>query len=346
MTTVESTIRTPSSGRWTPTLWLLFGSLLVTALWFRPAENKSRGSGTIPAAGGAEIAHMTVVHNSFASQAPLDILFIHHSCGGQLLADYGPDLGTNCIYQTHPNGGGLRTRLEKRGYAVHEASYGSKLGDRTDLFDWLPKFRNQMDHILACDCQDGRQPDGRKNRIVVFKSCYPNNSFSGEGKPPGNPSGPELTLWNAKATYRELLKEFQARPGVLFVCMTAPPLAPKAKPEAAWKRVARSMLQGASATSKRQQSARLAREFNDWLASEDGWLKESGVTNVAVFNYFAILTDSNQSGLSVYPTNDGFDSHPSRQGNEKAAEAFVLFLENAAVRAGLTLAPAPTAALE
>ena len=53
---------------------------------------------------------------------PLDLVFIHHSCGGHLLASAGPDDGTNCIYTTHPNGGGLRARLEGGSYRVHEAS--------------------------------------------------------------------------------------------------------------------------------------------------------------------------------------------------------------------------------
>src|ERR1700722_6960620 len=89
-----------------------------------------------------------------APKQPLSLLFIHHSCGGQLLAAAGPDKGTSCIYQTHPNGGGLRSRLEQAAYAVHESSYKSRVGDKTDIFDWPSKFRSQMDQILSCDFQD------------------------------------------------------------------------------------------------------------------------------------------------------------------------------------------------
>jgi hypothetical protein len=57
------------------------------------------------------------------------LLFIHHSCGGQLLCDRGPAVETSrCVYTSHPNGGGLRGKLTEAGYQVSEASYGSKLG--------------------------------------------------------------------------------------------------------------------------------------------------------------------------------------------------------------------------
>ncbi|MHC4861700.1 MAG: hypothetical protein ACYTDY_16595, partial [Planctomycetota bacterium] len=81
----------------------------------------------------------------------ISLVFLHHSCGGQLLADAGEEAGRDCIYESHPNGGGLRRRLKEAGYEVHEASYGSRIGARTDVFDWLPKFRGEMDAVLACE---------------------------------------------------------------------------------------------------------------------------------------------------------------------------------------------------
>jgi hypothetical protein len=84
-------------------------------------------------------------------------------------------------------------------------------------------------------------------------------------------------------------------------------------------------------------SARLAREFNNWLAGKDGWLKDSTLTNVVVFDYYDVLTQHGASNWSRYPTGDGFDSHPSREGNQMAAKAFVPFLNRAVHRAGLSL---------
>ena len=271
-------------------------------------------------------------YSDAAPKQPLHLLFIHHSCGGQLLAAPGTEVGTNCIYLTHPNGGGWRALLERNSCIVHEASYGSRIGENTDIFDWLPKFRSEMDEILACDFQDVRYTNGFRNNIVVFKSCFPNNDFKSEGRPPGNAAGPDLTVWNARAAYAALLDEFGKHPDVLFVCVTAPPLAPKPPPQPLWKLLAK---KAAGRSDNLVASARLAREFNHWLSGQDGWLKDSELTNVAVFDYYDILTDHGASDLSRYPTDDGHDSHPSREGNVKAAEAFVPFLNRAVRRCGI-----------
>jgi hypothetical protein len=268
-----------------------------------------------------------------APERPMDLLFIHHSCGGQLLAAPGADQETNCIYVASPNGGGLRSRLEQNSYRVHEVSYGSRLGEKTDLFDWLPKFRNEMDQILVCDRQDTSYADGRRNQIVVFKSCFPNSAFTGEGELPGNPAGPELTLANAKASFSALLAEFRKYPHVLFVSLTAPPIAHKNQPQPLWRHLVNSVRGNKQNPAA---SARIARQFNNWLTDQDGWLKDSNLTNVVVFDYYDILTGYGKSDLSVYPTGDGWDSHPSQEGNAKAAEAFIPFLNRAVRRAGLS----------
>jgi hypothetical protein len=283
--------------------------------------------------------------SAFSVQAPekaLDLLFIHHSCGGQLLAAFGPSVGQNCILNSDSNGGGLRALLEQNRYRVHEASYGSRIGQNTDIFDWLPKFHNQMDEILLCNVQDVAYADGRRNQIVMFKPCFPNNAFRAEGAAPGDAGGPELTVWNAKATYSALLHEFSKQPHVLFVCLTAPPLAPGKESQPLWRKVAREAK--AIVTGNHfdlAESGRLARQFNNWLADTNGWLKEYSLKNVVVFDYYDILTDHGRSNLSRYSTWDGADSHPSREGNEKVAKDFVPFLNQAVRRADVSASPAP-----
>ena len=155
---------------------------------------------------------------------PLDLVFLHHSIGGQWLAQPGPEDGDNCLYQTHPNGGGLRKALEAQGYIVHEASFGSRVAEDTDFVHWPPKFRERMDEILTCRRQDDPLPDGQRNRVVMFKSCYPNSGFIREGIPPGKADSPEKTVENAKAVYAALLEEFARHPDVLYLSATAPPL--------------------------------------------------------------------------------------------------------------------------
>jgi hypothetical protein len=276
---------------------------------------------------------------------PLDLLFIHHSTGGQWLADPGPGeelVPRTCIYKTHPNGGGLRKALEEQGYTVNEAGYRSQIGQDTDTIHWPPKFRDQMEQILTCQRQDTPLPGERRNRIVMFKSCYPNNWFLSPGTPPGRADGPErierklsrsrsTTVANAKAAYSALLGYFKQHPDVLFVCVTIPPLAPKIEPEPLWKAAARRIL----GKQRSVHSGRLAREFNNWLKARDGWLKDYPHPNVVVFDYYDILTREGESDWSKYPTGDGSDSHPSSEGQRIATAKFIPFLNRAVRRAGL-----------
>lgn len=268
---------------------------------------------------------------------PLNVLFIHHSIGGSLLAAEGPQKGDKAaqnIWETHPSGGGLRDKLAAQGYSVHEASYGSAVGEDTDLFHWPGKFATQMETILALELQDERLPEGQKNHVVMFKSCFPNNLFTGEGSAPGNAAGPELTVWNAKASLNAVLRELEKHPETLFVYLTAPPVAPKPEPMPLYRVLVR-LLKGRVEPEWTGKQASWAREFNTWVVSKDGWLKDYTKNNVAVFDYYDVLTEHGASNLSRYATGDGDDSHPSAKGNRAAAEAFVPFINRAVRRAGL-----------
>lgn len=271
-------------------------------------------------------------------QRQIQLLFLHHSCGGALLADPGETIEQvpgACIWQSHPQGGGLRKKLAEDGYKVAEASYLSLLGDDTDLFDWLPKFQRHMAAIQKCAGQDETYPDGERNEVIVFKSCFPNNLFVGSGEPEGDPAGPELTVSNAKAAFRALLGELGKHPDTLFVYLTAPPMAPKLTPRRLY-RVLLDLLRGRGrAEARYAQAAEYARQFNDWLKGEEGWLRDYSGRNVVVFDYFDVLTGDGASNYSKFATEDGFDSHPNREGNVKAAERFRLFLNRSVRRSGL-----------
>ena len=266
----------------------------------------------------------------------LRLLFIHHSCGGQWLAPLGDNKGESCIYETATNGGLLRDRLRENNYEVHEASYDSQIGDKTDIFDWPAKFRDHMQQVLTCDRQDTFYQDGRQNEIVMFKSCFPNSVFVGQGTAPGDPDGPALTVENAKAAYRALLPEFQKQPGVLFVAVTAPPVVAPSVPLVKW--VIKRLLGKPSLAA----SGPLARQFNNWLKdSKTGWLSEYPGTNVVVFDLYDVLTDLGASDFSRYPSGpEQDDNHPASAGNQKATELFVPFLNRAVRRAGLDKPPA------
>jgi hypothetical protein len=257
-----------------------------------------------------------------------DLLFIHHSCGGMLLADPGEKIdgakgsGERCIYGAHPLGGGLRTLLNNAGYQVNELSYESKLGEDTDIEHWRGKFADHMDELLRTGRQDDLLPEGESNKIVVFKSCYPNNDYVGEGVEPGDPDSPVRTIANSKAAYKALLPLFKEHPEVLFIALTPPPRA-EPKPNCFKDRIV-------FLFKKKSKNADYARVFNSWLAAgNDGWLEGYETGNVFVFDYYDILTNNGQSNWSRYPTKGGFNSHPSVTGNQKAARAFLPFLERA-----------------
>jgi hypothetical protein len=317
--------------------WIvLLGGAALAGAMFIPVGG---GSAAADAARAPARATDAIDLSTFSDQKPtqpLALVVIHHSCGGQMLAAPGPEMeSAKCVYDAHPNGGGLRKLLEEQGYAVHEASYGSEIGDKTDLFDWPPKFQTKMDKILRVKRNDELLPEGQINQVVVFKSCFPNNEFVGQGTPPGNPAGPELTVANAKAALSAVLPELEKHPKTLFLYVTAPANAPNAPPEPAWRWLAKTVLGKAHNREVVAKQAALARDFNQWVVSKDGWLKDYRLKNVAVFDYYGALTDG-RSGLSAYATDAGRDSHPSREGNERAAKQLVPLLNRAVRRAGLS----------
>jgi hypothetical protein len=103
------------------------------------------------------------------------------------------------------------------------------------------------------------------------------------------------------------------RPDKLFVVITAPPL-------------------------QDSTHARNARAFNNWLVHD--WLSSYGGRNVAVFDFYNVLTDpknhhrfgngsvehvADRGGNTLhYPSNG--DDHPSRAGNRKATAEFIPLL--------------------
>ena len=216
-------------------------------------------------------------------------------------------------------------------YIVHEASYGSVIGEETDVCHWNRKFRDHMGDILITRQQDEKFTDGTRNRVVVFKSCFPNSWMTSEGKVPGDPDSCEKTTANYKAVYNNLLLYFRNQPDTLFVVLTAPPLV---KPELYTKgRILEVFKTIAGRPDTVEKIGRRARSFNNWLKDvKSGWLNGYDQNNVVVFDYYDILTDKGKSDWSAYPTRDGTDSHPNSEGQSRAARELVPFLNRAVDR--------------
>jgi hypothetical protein len=268
------------------------------------------------------------------SSAPINrqlgLMFLHHSVGEQWLADRDGVAGN-----IHANGGGLRRALESNGYRVHDATYGSRLGEKTDLFDWLPKFTDHLNEVVQTAHQDDLLPEGERSQIVLFKSCYPNSYFKAQGAEPGNPNGPDLTVANARASFRALLPILARSPTTLFVFVTTPPVVGGSIRERLGKVLVKLLLGRPLAAERLSQQARLAREFRDWIIAPDGWLASYPLKNVVVFDYYGVLTKQGTSLFLEYPSSDGRNNHPNTQGNQAATAELAPFLNRAVRRMGL-----------
>lgn len=248
--------------------------------------------------------------NSNPPAKKVKLIFIHHSCGENWLAD---------------GHGGLGRALAQNKYFVSDTNYGwgpDGIGDRTDITDWPEWFTgpNSSRYLKALYRESGKHSPytrtftdpGGENQIIMFKSCFPNSNLEGRpNDPPGRGDG--LSVGNAKAIYNKLLTYFATRPDKLFIVITAPPVQDRTY-------------------------AANARAFNTWLVTK--WLSGYKGNNVAVFDFYNVLTGPNNhhrfsKGSIEYITNRGRntlyyptngDDHPSPAGNRKATSEFVQLL--------------------
>lgn len=239
------------------------------------------------------------------------LIFVHHSTGENWLADWD---------------GGLGKSLSNEGYFVSDTNYGwgpDAIGDTTDIGHWWNWFRgpsseNYLNALYTESEQNSEYsrtvPDpGGENEIILFKSCFPNSNLLGTSSDPipninNNPLKGEIaesgyhTISNAKGIYIDLLEYFKTQNDKLFVIITAPPL-------------------GRNNTSL--QAADNARAFNNWLVND--WLDDYDQINVVVFDLYNILTNDGESNYSEFST-DTSDDHPNTNGNVKATEEFIEFI--------------------
>lgn len=245
------------------------------------------------------------------------LIFIHHSTGENLLRD---DYGL------------LGKTLGQNNYFVSDTNYGwgpNGIGDTTDIPDWLAWFRSPstptyMNALFAENNQNSTYTrtlanPGGQNTIVLFKSCFPNSNLGGNpNDPPAANFADPYTVGHAKYVYNEILKYFRAHPDKLFVVITAPPVTDPTY-------------------------AANARAFNNWLYND--WLTSNAYpfSNVAVFDFYNVLTNPNAhhrynattgnidhiviagSNTSRYASSAG-DDHPNPVGSKKATNEFVPLL--------------------
>lgn len=246
------------------------------------------------------------------------------------MAEKGGVRGESSILKTHPNGGGLRTMLGQNNYVVHEAAYGSKIGEGTDVCHWNRKFRDHMERILSTRYQDTLHNDGARNRVVMFQAGDAGNLIVADGQEPGNPDSSEKTVANYKAAYLSLLEYFRQEPQTLFIPVTAPPVVKPDLPQGIIRRIL-----GRPCRDQADEMGKSARAFNNWLKNiHSGWLKNYPLRNVVVFDYYNILTCCGASNWLRYPSGNAKDSLPNTEGNANAAQEFIPFINRSMNRMG------------
>lgn len=253
--------------------------------------------------------------NADPPSTPVKLIFIHHSTGGNWLADLGE----------HDQAGGLGQALMNNNYYVSATNYGwgpDGVGSRTDIPNWPEWFTgensgailNTLYHeygqnICGEDMCFGNWPrlaadPGGENQIVMFKSCFPNSNLYGSPDDPPNdtPNDWEYSVGNAKAVYNSLLTYFATRQDKLFIVITAPPMA---EGEYAVNDP------GTPAAAR----AANARAFNNWLRND--WLAGYPHNNVAVFDYYNVLTSNGSSGRvdDISVTDEPHDYEQRPDGN-------------------------------
>lgn len=222
---------------------------------------------------------------------PKKLIFLHHSVGQIWLTE-----------------GNLKAALMANGYSVHNATYGDEIGQHTDICDWLPKFRDDIEKVFTFNAHPNQYyGDNSENDIIMFKSCFPNSNIVDEGAEPGNPTDKTRTIANYKSVFDNLKSIFAAHPGKKFIYITAPPLVP--------------------AETSPDKTIR-ARKFNEWLKLEFvlQYRQDTGLDNFYVFDFFDILADD-QNYLKKEFRRREDDSHPNAAAGLAATTAFIKFLK-------------------
>ena len=222
-----------------------------------------------------------------------NLIFIHHSCGENWLND------------------GLCRTLNDNGYHVADISYGwREYGDHTDTVDWPMWFTDEVMPLVyqeqdAMTAPNSIAPAEGDNRIVMFKSCFP-NSDAGE------------SMEDEIAVYNSLLPYFSEHPDILFFLVTPPPMIAISHPA-------------------------VTRALCNWLCDrESGWLSWLTTGNVFVFDFYNVLTHPDAhhrflNGQEEHTSVEGADTlfydsngddHPSQAGNRKAAQEFIGLLND------------------
>ena len=201
-----------------------------------------------------------------AAQSPIRIIFLHHSCGHNLIEE-----------------GGVREGLTALGYEFYDHGYnddGLRLADGSYTgthFD-VPGDNTDPDGIAAIFSQPLHDPPDTtfshlmQYDVIIFKSCFPTSNI-----------GSDEQLDEFKGYYLTVRDRIDQYPDKLFIVVTQPPQVPGASDAAEGRR---------------------ARALADWLASEEFLGGRSNVFTFDFFDLLAGDDNFLRSGYR-YDDEDG-----------------------------------------
>lgn len=226
-----------------------------------------------------------------AGQARANLIFIHHSVGGDWLHR------------------GLQQALNDNGYHVADTNYGwCDYGDLTDTGHWPMWFSDEVMPLVYAErgnsiMENVLAPAPGDNSIVMFKSCFPNSDV-------GNSIADEQEI------YRSLLPYFSAHPDKLFVLVTPPPMTSLPTPQLT-RELASWLANRETGWLKDYEGVNAyAFDFYNVLTAPDAHhrMLDGQESHEVVPGHDTLFYDSNG------------DNHPNEQGDRKAAEEFVPLL--------------------
>ncbi len=140
--------------------------------------------------------HLSAPVDASPPAQPVKLVFMHHSVGENWLQDFH---------------GGLGTALAANNYFVSDTNYGwgppddaagGVIGDHTDIGHWWSWFvgPHHATYLAALLAESGQHSDysrpgsdpGGSNRIVMFKSCFPNSRLGGSPADPPTRTPPPM----------------------------------------------------------------------------------------------------------------------------------------------------------
>ncbi len=242
------------------------------------------------------IAETKRVRLNFTKKELKNICFLHHSCGSNWIRE-----------------GKIREGLTELGFDFYDHGYNSQGLTLTDgkkagySYD-VPGDNTNPDGFATIFSQEKTDPPDNtlshllQYDVIAFKSCYPVSNIRDSNQ-----------LEKYKGYYREIAKNTSKYPDKLFIIVTQPPL----------------VKSGDSST----QRAALAREFADWLKSDELLL---GHPNLITFDWFGLLAEDdpdsdNFNNLKEEYSKGGGDNHPNKLANELTAPEFIKFISENAV---------------